>query len=242
LGALPRLDVFAAAAALRAGEVSPTELVDASRTAIGALDPDMNAVTEVLERSAREAARAADGVVRAGGRAPLLGVPVTIKDHVSTRGALATNGSLAYREFGPKRDWAAVGRLRAAAAVIRSTTTNPEFCYRGYTDNALFGLIRNPWSLAYRPGGSRWEAGASAAMSVPCGDNDGLPVVLQIIGRRFDDAMGPRGSRGVGVPCPRGVRLADSIARCEVANTIWKVGHTSAGRRSQASIMRRERW
>ena len=54
-------------------------------------------------------------------------------------------------------------RLRAAGAVIVGKTNNPEFCYRGYTDNAVFGLTRNPWSLDRTPGGSSGGAGASVA-------------------------------------------------------------------------------
>jgi Asp-tRNA(Asn)/Glu-tRNA(Gln) amidotransferase A subunit family amidase len=56
-----------------------------------------------------------------------------------------------------------VARLRAAGAVVVGKTNNPEFCYRGYTDNAVFGLTRNPWSLDRTPGGSSGGAGASVA-------------------------------------------------------------------------------
>jgi Asp-tRNA(Asn)/Glu-tRNA(Gln) amidotransferase A subunit family amidase len=53
--------------------------------------------------------------------------------------------------------------LRAAGAVIVGKTNNPEFCYRGYTDNLLYGLTRNPWDLGRTPGGSSGGAGASVA-------------------------------------------------------------------------------
>ena len=65
-------------------------------------------------------------------------------------GQPATNGSLALRDFVPEVDAVPVARLRAAGAVIVGKTNNPEFCYRGYTDNAVFGPTRNPWSLTGR--------------------------------------------------------------------------------------------
>jgi Asp-tRNA(Asn)/Glu-tRNA(Gln) amidotransferase A subunit family amidase len=93
----------------------------------------------------------------------LAGVPIAIKDHVWMRGASATNGSLALRDFVPDEDCACVSRLRDAGAVIIGKTNNPEFCYRGITDNAVYGLTRNPWDLGRTPGGSSGGSGAAVA-------------------------------------------------------------------------------
>src|SRR5437763_9603184 len=78
-------------------------------------------------------------------------------------GEPSTNGSLALRDFVPDVDCVAVSRLRAAGAVIVGKTNNPEFCYRGYTDNLLYGLTRNPWDPTRTPGGSSGGAGAAVA-------------------------------------------------------------------------------
>ena len=75
----------------------------------------------------------------------------------------ATNGSRAHADFVPDVDAAPVARLKAAGAVVVGKTNNPEFCYRGYTDNDVFGLTRNPWSTDRTPGGSSGGAGASVA-------------------------------------------------------------------------------
>ena len=99
---------------------------------------------------------------------PLAGVPIAIKDHVWMRGAPATNGSLALRDFYPDVDAVCVERLRDAGAVIVGKTNNPEFCYRGITDNAVYGLTRNPRNLERTPGGSSGgSAAAVAADMVP---------------------------------------------------------------------------
>jgi Asp-tRNA(Asn)/Glu-tRNA(Gln) amidotransferase A subunit family amidase len=147
------------------GSGSAVERVEAALDAIERLDPKVSAFTVVLADEARATARAVDrGEV--GG--PLAGVPVAIKDHVWMRGAPATNGSLALADFVPAEDCACVARLRAAGAVFVGKTNNPEFCYRGITDNALFGLTRNPWALDRTPGGSSGgSAAAVAAGMVP---------------------------------------------------------------------------
>ncbi len=156
-------DAYASAASVRAGDVSAAELVEASLDAIARGNPAINAFTVVLAEEARMRARAVDAAVSRGESAPLLGVPITIKDHIWMRDAPATNGSLAYRDFIPDADCEAVARLRAAGAIIVGKTNNPEFCYRGTTDNRVFGVTRNPWNLSRTPGGSSGGAGASVA-------------------------------------------------------------------------------
>jgi Asp-tRNA(Asn)/Glu-tRNA(Gln) amidotransferase A subunit family amidase len=140
------------------------EVVTRSLARIHELQPALNAFTVVLDESALASARAADDVVRRGGPLPALhGVPVSVKDHIWMTDAPATNGSVLLRDFVPPADAVPVARLRAAGAVIVGKTNNPEFCYRGFTDNLVFGPTRNPWDLELTPGGSSGGAGASVA-------------------------------------------------------------------------------
>jgi Asp-tRNA(Asn)/Glu-tRNA(Gln) amidotransferase A subunit family amidase len=158
------LDATAAAEAVRNREVSPVELVEQALDAIENKDPEINAFTVVLAEEARETARQ----IEKDPHGPLAGVPIAIKDHVWMRGAPATNGSLALRDFYPDVDAVCVERLRDAGAVIVGKTNNPEFCYRGITDNAVYGLTRNPRNLERTPGGSSGgSAAAVAADMVP---------------------------------------------------------------------------
>jgi Asp-tRNA(Asn)/Glu-tRNA(Gln) amidotransferase A subunit family amidase len=158
---MTRLDATAMAAAVRDGTTSAEALVEAALERIDAWDGEVNAFTVLLREEALARAREVDRDPAAYG--PLAGVPVSIKDHIWMAGRPATNGSLALRDFVPDVDAVPVARLRAAGAVIVGKTNNPEFCYRGYTDNRVFGLTRNPWSLDRTPGGSSGGAGASVA-------------------------------------------------------------------------------
>ena len=156
------LDAVAMAAAVREGRTTAEELVTEALDRIAARDGEVNAFTVVLRDEALARAREIDGGDPAS-RGPLTGVPVSVKDHIWMAGQPATNGSLALRDFVPDVDAVPVARLRAAGAIVVGKTNNPEFCYRGYTDNALYGLTRNPWSLDRTPGGSSGGAGASVA-------------------------------------------------------------------------------
>lgn len=159
---LLELDGFALAEAIRNRELSPVEVVDWTLDRIDALDGEVNAFTVTFPDEARGAARAAE---RAAGEhaPPLLGVPISIKDHIWVKDAPATNGSVALRDFVAPEDCGAVERLRAAGAIVVGKTNNPEFLYRSYTDNEVFGPTRNPWDLGRTAGGSSGGSGAALA-------------------------------------------------------------------------------
>jgi Asp-tRNA(Asn)/Glu-tRNA(Gln) amidotransferase A subunit family amidase len=159
------LDATAMAAAVRDGTTTAEELTVAALARIDAWDEAVNAFTVVLHDEALARAREIDeGLARDPSAYGLLaGVPVSVKDHIWMAGQPATNGSLALRDFVPEVDAVPVARLRDAGAVIVGKTNNPEFCYRGYTENSVYGVTRNPWSLDRTPGGSSGGAGASVA-------------------------------------------------------------------------------
>lgn len=162
--ALDDLDAYASAAAVRSRELSPVALVEQAFARIEDLDGALNAFTVTFPEQARDEARALERAVREGKEAgPLAGVPISIKDHIWMKGELATNGSHALHDFKPDEDAVPVARIKESGAIIVGKTNNPEFCYRGYTDNPLWGLTRNPWNLERTAGGSSGGAGASLA-------------------------------------------------------------------------------
>jgi aspartyl-tRNA(Asn)/glutamyl-tRNA(Gln) amidotransferase subunit A len=97
----------------------------------------------------------------------LHGIPVSIKDLVATRGVRTTHGSKLYEQFIPDEDAPVVERLKRAGAIILGKTNTPEFGHKAITDNRVFGLSRNPWSLGHTPGGS--SGGAAAAVAAGLG-------------------------------------------------------------------------
>jgi amidase len=152
------------AAAVRAGEVSPTELAEHALARIDALDAGLGAFITVTPERALVAASRAEALVRAGGELPpLLGVPTAIKDLNNTAGVRTTFGSRVMADFVPEADDAVVTRLAAAGAISVGKTNTPEFGFPCYTDNDLAGPARCPWDPSRLAGGS--SGGAAVAVA-----------------------------------------------------------------------------
>ncbi len=152
------------AAAVRAKEVSPTELVDHALDRVAALDAGLGAFLTVTPERAREAARRAETLVRRGADLPpLLGVPTAIKDLNNTAGVRTTFGSTVMADFVPATDDAVVTKLAAAGTISVGKTNTPEFGFPCYTDNDLAGPARCPWDPTRLAGGS--SGGAAVAVA-----------------------------------------------------------------------------
>jgi aspartyl-tRNA(Asn)/glutamyl-tRNA(Gln) amidotransferase subunit A len=130
------------------------ERLDAGLFAFCALDRD---------RALADAAAIDLRLARGEGVGPLAGVPVAVKDLISTRGMRTTFGSPLYAEHVPLEDDIAVERLRRADAIIVGKTNTSEFGYGAVGHNQLFPTTRNPWNRTRTPGGS--SAGSAAAIA-----------------------------------------------------------------------------
>src|SRR4051794_41237496 len=177
------------AAAVRAGEVSPTELVEHSLARVEALDAKLGAFITVTPERALEAAGRAESLVgrggdHAGALPPLLGVPPAIKDLNNPAGIRTTFGSTVMTDFVPDADDAVVVKLAAAGTISLGKTNTPEFGFPCYTDNGLVGPARSPWDPSRLAGGS---SGGGAGGGAP-----GL------------GAVAPGGGGGGGGPPPPG--------------------------------------
>jgi len=150
--------------AVRARRTTAEAVLDDALARIAAVDERLHAFCTLDEAGARRAARAVDDAV-AGGRpvGALAGVPVAIKDLVSTRGVRTTFGSRLYAGHVPDEDDVVVERLRAAGAVIVGKTNTSELGYGAFGHNAVFATTRNPWNLERTSGGS--SAGSAAAVA-----------------------------------------------------------------------------
>ncbi|TFV64927.1 UNVERIFIED_ORG: amidase [Bacillus sp. AZ43] len=152
------------AAAVRAGEASPTELVRHALDRIAALDAGLGAFITVTPERALDAAARAEALLRAGGDLPpLLGVPTAIKDLNNTAGVRTTFGSTVMADFVPATDDAVVTKLASAGTISVGKTNTPEFGYPCYTDNAIAGPARCPWDPSRLAGGS--SGGAAVAVA-----------------------------------------------------------------------------
>jgi amidase len=147
---------------VRAGEVSPKELVGLSLDRIARLDPQLNSFRKVFAERAMLEAEQAEARLRAGDERPLLGVPIAIKDEVDVAGEINSHGTDAFTEPA-KEDSEMVRRLREAGAIVIGLTHLPEMAICGFTESATFGVTRNPWDPQRTPGGSSGGSGSAVA-------------------------------------------------------------------------------
>src|SRR6266446_2384026 len=148
--------------ALAAKKVSARELAADFYKRIESRNPELNAFLTLSPEQARRQTDKIDALVAEGKPLPpLAGVPVAIKDVISTRGIKTTCGSKILQSYIPPYDATAVERLEAAGAVILGKTNCDEFAMGSSNENSAYGPVRNPEAPDRVPGGS---SGGSAAV------------------------------------------------------------------------------
>jgi aspartyl-tRNA(Asn)/glutamyl-tRNA(Gln) amidotransferase subunit A len=160
---LHHLTVHQAIAALRAGEISAVQLTQALLDRIAATDSQVKAYINVTADLALEQAADADRRRQQGDDAPLLGIPLAIKDVLATKGVETTCGSKILAGFKPPYSATVVKRLQDAGMVMLGKTNTDEFAMGSSTENSGYFITRNPWDLSRVPGGS--SGGSAAAVS-----------------------------------------------------------------------------
>ncbi len=166
----PRWTVASVHEALLAKKTSARELAQEFYAQIEQRNPELNAFLALCPDRAYAQADRVDAIVAQGkplGR--LAGVPVAIKDVISTEGVRTTCGSKILEDYTPPYDATAIERLERAGAVIMGKTNCDEFAMGSSNENSAYGPVRNPIALDRVPGGS--SGGSAAAVAA------GLSVV-----------------------------------------------------------------
>lgn len=156
-----RYDALGLAELVRARQVTPKELFEDAIRRIEALNPKLNAVIcKTYDRALRQctSAMAYDGL--------FVGVPFLVKDNATIAGVASTLGSRSMVGNIPERTASFFTATERAGFVLLGVTNMPEMGLIDGTENVLYGPTRNPWNLAYSPGGSSGGSGACVAAGI----------------------------------------------------------------------------
>jgi aspartyl-tRNA(Asn)/glutamyl-tRNA(Gln) amidotransferase subunit A len=140
-----RLTAEEAKGLLERGEVSPPELRAAYREAIDKHNAELNCFLTLVDSDDND------------------GVPIALKDVISTKGVRTTAGSKILEEYVPVFDSTVASRCKAAGLQLLGKTNTDEFAMGSSTENSVYGPSRNPWDPTRVPGGS--GGGSAAAVS-----------------------------------------------------------------------------
>jgi aspartyl-tRNA(Asn)/glutamyl-tRNA(Gln) amidotransferase subunit A len=150
--------------ALLAKRTSARELAQDYLSRIEKQNPSLNAFLAMsTERALAQADRTDAAIATGKPLPPLAGVPIAIKDVISTRGTRTTCGSKILENYTPPYDATAISRLETAGAVILGKTNCDEFAMGSSNENSAYGPVQNPAAPGRVPGGS--SGGSAAAVA-----------------------------------------------------------------------------
>jgi Asp-tRNA(Asn)/Glu-tRNA(Gln) amidotransferase A subunit family amidase len=158
-----QLSAVSLAAAVRARQLSPVEVVEAHLERLWEANEELNAIVTVTAEHARAEARR----LERDPAGPLAGVPFTVKDVIATANVRTTAGSCVLADHVPRLDATVVARARAAGAILIGKGNCSEFALWPHTTNPLFGETRNPVGPVSAGGSSGGDAAAVSAGIVP---------------------------------------------------------------------------
>jgi aspartyl-tRNA(Asn)/glutamyl-tRNA(Gln) amidotransferase subunit A len=151
---------------LAAKNISSVELTQLYLARIRQHDNNLNSFITVTEEHALQAAERADALRAQGKAGPLTGIPIAQKDIFCTDGIKTTCGSHMLDNFIAPYDATVVVNFKAAGTVMLGKTNMDEFAMGSSNETSYFGPVKNPWNLAFVPGGSSGGSAAAVAASL----------------------------------------------------------------------------
>ncbi|MCL2033464.1 MAG: Asp-tRNA(Asn)/Glu-tRNA(Gln) amidotransferase subunit GatA [Oscillospiraceae bacterium] len=162
------LSALELSSAIRAGKLSATEAVSAYIGAVERTDGQLNAFISLGKERAMARAKAVQQLVGGGKPTPLTGVPIAIKDNISTAGTATTCASKMLDGYNPVFNATIVDKLERAGMIVIGKLNMDEFAMGGSSETGAFGPVRNPWDVSRVAGGSSGgSAAAAAAREIP---------------------------------------------------------------------------
>lgn len=144
-------------------EISAPDILDSVYRRVDMVEDRVKAFVTITREKAYEMASAAQEMLTNNHSAPLLGIPMAVKDNMCTKGILTTCSSKILAHFVPPYESSVTSRLIAQGYVLVGKANLDEFAMGSSTENSGFHTTRNPWDIERIPGGS--SGGSAAAVA-----------------------------------------------------------------------------
>ncbi len=165
---ITEMTIKALSEALKEGEITSVEIIEAYLDRIKKVDSEINAFLALNEKALEEAKNSDGRRKKNQSLSELDGIPVSVKDVISTKGITTTASSKMLKKFVPTEDATVVKRLKKAGMIILGKNNCDAWAHGSSTENSDFGPSRNPYDPKRTPGGSSGgSAAAVAAGEVP---------------------------------------------------------------------------
>lgn len=150
-----------------AGTLTPKALVEKTLSDIKMKNKDINAFIDVYDQAIEEAELATKQFQVEGEKsAPLLGIPVAIKNNILIKGKRTSAASKMLENYRATYDATIISKLKKAGAIFIGATNMDEFAMGSSTESSYFGITKNPLDQSRVPGGSSGGSAAAVAMGV----------------------------------------------------------------------------
>ncbi len=160
-----KLTAYKCADLIRNKVVSATELTNVFLERSHKINSKINSLITISDESALMQANFIDKNIDNLKEKPLLGVPISIKDAISTENIKTTAGSKILSNYIPPYDAEVVKKIKDSGAIILSKSNCDEFAMGSSNETSFYGLCKNPWNTQMVPGGSSGGSAASVASS-----------------------------------------------------------------------------
>ncbi len=148
---------------LQRREISSVELTKAHISRINATEQQIGSYVTITSEEAEVQARMADQRIAQGNAGPLTGIPMQLKDNISTKGINTTCSSKMLENYIPQYNATVTERLMQAGTVLLGKGNMDEFAMGSSTENSGIHATNNPWDITRVPGGS--SGGPAAAVA-----------------------------------------------------------------------------
>ncbi|MEK9182630.1 MAG: Asp-tRNA(Asn)/Glu-tRNA(Gln) amidotransferase subunit GatA [Patescibacteria group bacterium] len=165
---LKNLTITKARKALDAKEFSAVDLAQAYLGEIKKKNKELNAYLEIYDDVLAQA-KVADEKIAKGESAPLLGIPLAIKDVILVKNKKVSSASKILENYVASYDATVIAKLREQGAVFLGRTNMDEFALGSSTENSAFGVTRNPYDLSRVAGGTSGGSTVAVACDMALG-------------------------------------------------------------------------